>query len=340
MGGFADRDKLGRFTSGAHDGLRDGCLNLIGWTADQIHIDAHNAQNLICPASPARASEAYNDYLGPVRTTPLDGGNPNRVFISYSICRERGVGGWTGTQVGDEFAAKGYRTNYMTTWFLSRQEVRAEQVGLIKRWSNVGGITPKGLNGAKGPLSRRALDTAMLPTGLVPLTGDANYGPRIGRSALQTIVDSAGQSFAQQGDPLAASFSDGPMARKTQTPWSQVASVDLYHIHTEERDHHLQGAERVLRSGAADAGAAVEHLQDYRALGPVHAGTANVLFAEGTVKSFRDRNGDGFLNPGFEGRAQLPSSPYVDDTIELPATEIFSGVLLHVFQRPRNFCEG
>ena len=32
---------------------------------------------------------------------------------------------------------------------------------------------------------------------------------------------------------------------------------------------------------------------------PVHNGNCNVLFADGSIRSFKDKNGDGYLNPGF-----------------------------------------
>ena len=36
------------------------------------------------------------------------------------------------------------------------------------------------------------------------------------------------------------------------------------------------------------------HLQDYRDMAPVHAGQCNVLFADGSIRTFKDLNSDGF----------------------------------------------
>ena len=52
----------------------------------------------------------------------------------------------------------------------------------------------------------------------------------------------------------------------------------------------------------------------------------NILFADGSVKSFADQDGDQFLNPGFPattGTADLDG--FTSDTVELPPSQIFSG---------------
>ena len=41
-------------------------------------------------------------------------------------------------------------------------------------------------------------------------------------------------------------------------------------------------------------------LQDYRAFSPVHKGTCNILYADGSVRTLDDLNEDGFLNNGFD----------------------------------------
>jgi prepilin-type processing-associated H-X9-DG protein len=65
--------------------------------------------------------------------------------------------------------------------------------------------------------------------------------------------------------------------------------------------------------------------QDYRDFGPVHGGSSgscNILFLDGSVRSFIDKNGDGFLNNGF---TSLPTNGFADEEIELPAAEVYSG---------------
>jgi prepilin-type processing-associated H-X9-DG protein len=74
------------------------------------------------------------------------------------------------------------------------------------------------------------------------------------------------------------------------------------------------------------------YMQDYRDMGPVHAGSCNVLFADGSIRTFKDLNGDGYLNPGFDPvgatAADIQKIGYTDATVELEPALIFSGVFI------------
>ena len=57
------------------------------------------------------------------------------------------------------------------------------------------------------------------------------------------------------------------------------------------------------------------------------------MFADGSIKSFNDENGDGYLNPGFQvsgaaTSAELAKIGYTNKDVELPEAQIFSGVFL------------
>jgi prepilin-type processing-associated H-X9-DG protein len=60
-------------------------------------------------------------------------------------------------------------------------------------------------------------------------------------------------------------------------------------------------------------------LQDYRAFGPVHGGSCNVMFADGSVRLFYDKNADRQLNNGFSA-----GNGFSDATEELPQTDFHS----------------
>ena len=72
------------------------------------------------------------------------------------------------------------------------------------------------------------------------------------------------------------------------------------------------------------------HLQDFRDLGPIHGGgkggSCNILFADGSIKSFTDVTGDGYLNPGIriDPAADFGTTGYRDSVNELPEAQIFS----------------
>jgi prepilin-type processing-associated H-X9-DG protein len=65
---------------------------------------------------------------------------------------------------------------------------------------------------------------------------------------------------------------------------------------------------------------AKQTLQDYRAFATTHRGVANVLFADMSVRTFRDENHDGMLNNGFSAAVAGLGS----DLVEIPAKDVES----------------
>ncbi len=75
--------------------------------------------------------------------------------------------------------------------------------------------------------------------------------------------------------------------------------------------------------------------QDMRDWFSVHGPSANVLMADGSVRSLSDTNGDGYFNPGFitSSGATITDrnrdNGYTDNTVEVNWLEVFSGVVLN-----------
>lgn len=330
--GLADKDSKGRLSTGAWDGRRDGCMDTVGWVADLVNAKVCKPQELLCPSNPGKGSEKYNDYLGTSTANPSEGG-PANLVNNVGYCKTLTIGTWTGTDVASHFLAKGYGTNHMTTWFMSRSAPKLTYTGNLMKYSPNGTANPiKGLNGSTGALTRRTLDTSPVTSNTIPLMGDSNLGDIKDRFLEAALTDSNNVTYMQQGEPLVESFSDGPSVTATASSWQNGADVTVWDPTTPLS--HVVGEEQPPAGTAPKLNDRATNLQDYRDFGPVHSGSSNVLFADGSVKSFQDLNGDTFLNPGFAGGA-AGSVGYTDALVELPAAEIFSGILLQNFRIPK-----
>jgi prepilin-type processing-associated H-X9-DG protein len=189
-----------------------------------------------------------------------------------------------------------YNTNFTTSWFLVRGGVTLGADGNPKLAKGSCDTTPltslRSRNATQGPLSHAYLDAARAPSTNVPLLGD---GATNGMLSL-----ALGPHVA--GAPTVLSFTAGPaLTSNLQTPWFNGTP----------------------REGAAGWWATWNRnvRQDYRGLAPVHAGVANLAFADGSVRAFRDTNNDGYLNNGF---APASGGGFTDSTLELPPEDVMS----------------
>jgi prepilin-type processing-associated H-X9-DG protein len=227
----------------------------------------------------------------------------------------------------------------MTTWFLVRSAPRSTAVtttaGTTVTVTN--GAMIKGNTGSKGPLKRRIVDTSPVTANIIPFMGDANVGDVKDRFLDEDIKGTDGTLYLTAGVPLVETSSDGPYFSGNGTSafgkWGTAAVVLATATTTTGGTTYggIAGDEQPEKGVAKKGNTQLSHLQDFRDFGPVHGGSANVLFADGSVKVFQDKNGDGFLNPGHLTTGT--GSGYVagDNTVELPEAEIFSGVLLEPF---------
>ncbi len=353
---YADRDPATRFaSSGAWDAKRDGCLDSFGWVADMVNSGAGKPGDMLCPSNPSKACEKYNDYLGVLTTNAGEGGDPAKVNCGACSAGIYGVATTTAQKaqwVADNLYNKGYNTNYMTTWFFSRSAPKLTMTSnspsgsitdITIKYDN--GNKIKGLNGTRGVLTRNMVDRSPVTSSKVPIFGDSNYGDQ--KEAI-LAADIKGPDGVTVGLPagmrLVESFSDGPCARIALAgkldPWGknadkivlQGSSLDTQPVYTINLYADEQGAPGIPPKQALD------HLQDYRDFGPVHGGGkgagCNILFADGSIKTFSDLNGDGYLNPGFtistsnSTTQDFLGTGYTDDVVELPREDVFSGVFL------------
>lgn len=268
-----------------------------------------------------------NDYVGTI-TSKAGESAPAAFITGVGYCRSIGSGTMTGTQIADNFLQKGYGTNHMTTWFHARTAPKVSQTGTTITFTK--GTFIKGPAGSKGPLTRIAVDTAYPAANVIPLGGDSNFGDIADRICKADMIATDGTVFLRAGDNLVESFSDGPCAKTTVESW-QTGSGTITIYDPASPSAHVIGEEQPPTGIVRKTNSAASNLQDHRDFGPVHGGSsANVLFADGSVKAFQDLNGDGFLNPGFDGDPD-GSKGYTDNLVELPDAQIFSGVFLERF---------
>ena len=248
-------------------------------------------------------------------------------------------------------------TNYAASWFFVRSAPRytfASSGGLTDYLTDKDPNVPageglKGLGMVQGPLTRRLLEGGSRPTSIVPLLGDGAPGDINEATLIDTIEYSpndpwatvAGntqatqsKTFAVQGSLLTEAFNDGPAYWDASTSTlSLIASQGAILTDQVACEKSKTGGNCAAPLGPNGAPGQRTYLQDTRDWFAVHAGSCNILMADGSVREFNDANGDKFLNPGFPvptGLSQVQYSRigYTDGTIELQPTDMYNGIFL------------
>ena len=361
---FSDSDKRTRLCSGAFDPVRDGCADTWGWVADMVNQGAGAPQELLCPASPLRGSEKLNDLFG---FTTND--NQNKLVGNLSSRLEDGICGrpdWdgiTGTSGASEYAGtyelteeranlvaryfidRGFNTNYASSWYLARSGPRVRFNTSDSTLRTNGQAAQQGLKGLRetlGPLTMRRIDSSLYTSSIIPLMGDAAPGD-IDEAIAQTTFEfhpddlfangsASRKNFIEAGSLLAESVSNGPAYFRTST--NEMKRIGSY-------NSRLDVQHKCEMAGICEppTGSPGNHMYmvDSRQWYSWHAvgkGQCNFLYADGSVSSLVDLNGDYFLNPGFPVDDDLTEEEYLelgfrDGTVEMPQHAFFSGVFLN-----------
>jgi prepilin-type N-terminal cleavage/methylation domain-containing protein/prepilin-type processing-associated H-X9-DG protein len=252
---------------------------------------------------------------------------------------------------------KGYGGNYSSSWFFSRSAPKFEFVlvsGAPARILAAGdAMTNQGLKGlstTQGPLTRRQAENAPVVSANIPLLGDAApgdineailaqtiaYGPKLADGTTDDpFANGSTESkvLLEAGSLLTETMNDGPAYYDDSdfTLTLIFGGSDLTHqIECEQ----TLGAKCEPPVGGETG--TQTYLQDTRDWFCVHGGgnsaSANILMADGSVKSFNDTNGDRFLNPGFPiptglTEDKLSTIGYTNSTNEI-RDGMFTGVFL------------
>ncbi|OYW16838.1 MAG: hypothetical protein B7Z55_13740, partial [Planctomycetales bacterium 12-60-4] len=359
---YADSDPGEAFCQGAFDFLEDGSPDHYSWIASVRTVqgkskllDQLSGSTLLCPENPIRGSRVLEDLLQ-VDTAQLPGvdtsGEPR---WSVGMCAPHGEllstakGSNARLAAVGRAAADGWNTNYASSWFLVR--------GQPKLWlSTRNGLTPGGQqkwalsmktndtyvgcprlshrNCTTGPLTRRMLDNADYPSRSIPLLGDAAAT----RDSL-CLSSSMGWSLPR-GSQLASTTGQGPSmwdAKKSNVfTFTAPAPVPAQLLVPVEFPKRGDPVTQVVLAKCVGSSGSTLILQDTRHWSAVHRGKLQLLMADGSVTTLEDKNGDGYINPGFpvvprqeESAEQLQQrAGYRDNVAEANYWEMFSGTLL------------
>lgn len=316
------------FCSGAFDWRRDGCVTEVGWVADMVQ-KGILAGELLCPSNDVKLSETYIDLMNMVvdESTPgmelpdscvkrlgsPNGAKPDGTPI-INACRQiaaEAVGSEPRRKLIEELIYdKGFNTNYVATWFLVRSDIRTDASGNLRETSMP--ACPASLEdrvSTVGPLNVARLSNAEAPSTHVPIMACAKP------------VEITSGLFNFRMGPLqpgmtTESLTDGPV---------EVAGANAFKPPTFMMGTPFNGPMGWWKTWND------ETRQDYRDFGPTHgAGTkrsCNILFADGSVRTFQDETEDGFLNNGFDPALYTGSGNigYTSNVVELPKQSVYSG---------------
>ncbi|NND98916.1 MAG: DUF1559 domain-containing protein [Pirellulaceae bacterium] len=327
-------DPHGQFCSGNFDLLRDGVPTEIGWVADLVDRGVVTGE-MRCPGSEAMVGEAVNQTLT-LRTNLFNrtvcydrlGKDPyvNEMGQTVANLAREIVAGPFGpvTQqraalIDSRMIQEGYNTNYTASWFFVRGDFRLNASGNLDPKAPCPDNDPRGRNVTRGPLSNKVMGTVKAPASTIPLLCDSSAGG-FTEGTIGDLPGGTMYSRAIVGVPIGhTTHIDTDANGSYDAPSSHFMKLPIF-----PNNHPRTGPGGWAKIWNHDT------LQDYRGIGVLHQGTANVLMVDGSVQSLYDANGDGFINNGFDVPAGAdPKNFWASGTVEAGPMKLASYYTLY-----------
>ncbi len=365
---FSQKSPGSAYSTGMFDYEREGSLDTYGWVADQINSSTLTGESLVCPSNPLRVNEkllevygiktndGLNDLTGSLVSRYRDGvagvleynGIAGPGSASDGFAKTKKLTSERLDLVSRAFIARGYNTNYATSWFLNHTAPRVTFDITDNQIRTGGQAAQQGLKGRRetlGPLTDAYVNRSDIPSSIIALVGDAAPGDI--DEALSPVTFGygpggyfAGNSsetrlFAESGTLLSESVLEGPaFYHLSEKRFKRIGSNNS-RLTTQMRCDRTQSCLAPTGSSGNEM-----YMQSTREWFAVHRGSGgmllNLLFADGSVRGFVDLNDDLLLNPGFPipttlTTSQLNNIGYRDSRTELHASTFFSGVFIAPF---------
>ena len=352
---WSDGDPAKRICSGQYDWERDGDPTLYSWVGNVMAVKGGQPGRMLCPSNDLAGYEKLNDIIGTTATSGDARTPPSQRGSGQLIAAiNRAAGGMppTADVIGPvlrDFVREGLNSNYAGSWFMSRGQCLS-----VADPSSAGGTgaRPALMNGDEckdlwieseqrrsvtGPLTQIQISRSDIPGSNIPLLGDAAPGDTdeaiLDLGTFNGPLDENGRLIS--GARLCETACDGP-CRVTATgvelldeePAWDMQPITSYNPTT----YPVTGELAVLGTNVVvpDPSNVGLILQDTRDWFAIHNNSANLLMADGSVRTIFDINGDGFFNPGFD----VPTSFTVEGQgwttgpTELNSFEVFCGTWL------------
>ena len=321
---LSSNSPAGAFCTGAFDGERDGTVELYGWVADAVGQSILPSQ-LLCPSSECQTSEKINTYFG--TSTSSSKGPPARRDQGLAAQVAAGTP-YTGAEVAELLFNKGFNTNYATSWMMVRSApLPADQndIGDLKEWWK--GNASSAVQTTAGPLTIAALDSGKVPASSIAMIGCGTRGDvSTSKSDGELAAAIPAPYNLALGAPAAESFNDGPSV----FDGGQIVVAGKASAPTTLQD--LKDSPLLTEGSTGDG---LYH-QDTRDMRAYHSKSLNVVFADGSVRSFFDANNDGFINPGFDvsgatgtDEERAATIGYLSSEVEVSSFDWYTGVFLN-----------